>query len=390
MTKTEEQNLLSSLLDTPIECNRLFAEITNLLTAGTLLTYLIRKGEKIDSAVGSALIESVALRDDIIQSELGLSDSEIYSAKRRLRHLKFIETKIQGHPIKTLYSCNRQMIQKAVVAIIAEKKTPTESNTTEPETYIQQRCNNNSKSKDINTVNDIRMKPDSTVNKNKERSRIRREFDYKETDTEYLLAKYLHDQIINRHPNFFGKQERSSANVKKKILAWAKEMDMIIHERNDGRDPEEAFEVLVWSQKDVFWQKVINSPYKFREKYGQLLDIKEGSNQQNQTKEDLNDAHPDITSKLIKMFCTEILSGRTPPWSTTDLGKFIRASRKISGFAKEAGLLVENVPKYLIQCLKSNFTDHGKPVYPGNLCSDNTWNILMPQYLRELGIVYKK
>lgn len=388
MNKTEAQNMLSSLLDTPIVCNRIFAEITGSLSAGTLLTFLIKNSQ----SGFSRLIDAVELRDDVFRANLSMSTSEIYSAKRQLKQVGFVETKIQGHPIKTLYTFNGCLIQEAVVKRLSELKKPPASITKGAETYVQQRCN--STSKDIIIVSDTcKKKPnkeEERVKENKERSRKRKELDYKEDDTEYQLAKYLHDQIVNRRPNFFGLQERSSSQIKKKIKNWAKEMDFIIHPRNDGRDPEEALDVLVWSQKDIFWQKVITSPYKLREKYGQLLDYKESEGKNNQTQEPIKDTHPETTNLLIQLYSKEFLGGKIPDWPPTDKGKFIRASRKISTFAKEADLSISNVPGYVIRCLKSNFANYGKAVHPGNLCSDNTWNILMPQYLNELGITYKR
>lgn len=79
---------------------------------------------------------------------------------------------------------------------------------------------------------------------------------YEEADMRF--AEGALQTIRQRLPNF------KEPNLK----SWAK--DVRLMRERDNREHEEMVRVFTWSQKDSFWQDVIQSMRKFREKYDQL------------------------------------------------------------------------------------------------------------------------
>jgi hypothetical protein len=346
--------------------------VTKNLAAGVLLTYLLECQLITDD-------KYVISSDHVVCSTLHLGHNEVFSARNTLRALKFIETKKSGFPPKTHYKCNIVVILKAVEDFLNTSEFIDASTSLRFSRYIQQRNNNNvNKNIDINTKSKSRSKSKASESTTTERT----EKVFTEDDIEFQLAKVLLNQILKRRPNYFGDTARTPAQKKTKCRNWAKSMDYML--RIDRRDPEEALDILLWSQKDPFWQKVITSPYKLREKYGQLQEIREEKISSTKAPAD---PHSNITLELKRLFVDKFLPGKAPTWTVDNQAKFIRTSRRIAGFAKKSGLKVENIPGYLVGCLKKYMSDHGNAVYPGNLCSDTTWNIQLPQYLKELGIV---
>jgi len=80
-------------------------------------------------------------------------------------------------------------------------------------------------------------------------------------DKEYLLAKYLSKQIAKRLE--VPLKDESS------LQKWSAEFERMV--RIDGYDVDEVKDVLVFSQRDSFWQTVILSAGKFRKQYLSLL-----------------------------------------------------------------------------------------------------------------------
>jgi len=84
---------------------------------------------------------------------------------------------------------------------------------------------------------------------------------FSKDDKEYLLAEYLSNQIskrLNKPP----KEEKD-------LLKWSADFEKMV--RLDKLDINEIKEVLIFSQKNNFWQNNILSAKKFREKYLTLL-----------------------------------------------------------------------------------------------------------------------
>ena len=82
---------------------------------------------------------------------------------------------------------------------------------------------------------------------------------YSDTSIELELSKLLLDKILLRDPKY------KLPDLQK----WAKQIDLLI--RIDKRDIEEVRKVIVWCQKDDFWQNNILSAKKLREQFSQLV-----------------------------------------------------------------------------------------------------------------------
>lgn len=83
--------------------------------------------------------------------------------------------------------------------------------------------------------------------------------------TEYRLAELLFNKICERNPN----------HKKPNLQTWAKHIDYAL--RIDKRNKEDLEKIIVWCQKDEFWQNNILSTAKLREKFDQLI-LKKNSN----------------------------------------------------------------------------------------------------------------
>ncbi len=79
-----------------------------------------------------------------------------------------------------------------------------------------------------------------------------------EGSDELRLANFLLSKILGRKPDF----------KKPNLQAWAKHIDLMI--RLDHRTPERIEKVIEWAQADSFWQNIILSTAKLREKFDQI------------------------------------------------------------------------------------------------------------------------
>lgn len=204
---------------------------------------------------------------------------------------------------------------------------------------------------------------------------------------EYEISRLLLNLILKRTPDYFGaKVVFKGVGYEEKIQSMCIDFDRLL--RLDKRDPEETIDVILWCQKDPFWSQNINSSYKFREQYSRLRD---GMSVPGTAKEDVVvDKHPKLTAKIKRLYAQRIIGDIAINCSDADNEKFIKAGAKANQFVEKWNVNLITIPGHLINCLINNFVDHGKPVHPGNLCSDNTWNILLPQHLKEIGIQCKK
>lgn len=104
---------------------------------------------------------------------------------------------------------------------------------------------------------------------------------YTKDDKEYLLAEYLSKQIAKRL--------NKPLKEEKDLQRWAADFSKMV--RLDNYDIEEIKEVLMFSQKNDFWQTNILSAAKFRKQYLTLL---------SQMKRDEGKGKPDTGKKTNK------------------------------------------------------------------------------------------
>jgi DNA replication protein DnaD len=96
---------------------------------------------------------------------------------------------------------------------------------------------------------------------------------FTENDKEYKLAQYLSKQIAKRL--------NKSPKDEKTLQSWSTDFEKMV--RLDGLDIIEIRDVLVFSQKDSFWQSNILSASKFRKQYLTLLSKMKGSDKKPQS-----------------------------------------------------------------------------------------------------------
>ena len=101
--------------------------------------------------------------------------------------------------------------------------------------------------------------------------------------------------------------------------------------------------------------------------------------------EKIEDPDPELTEKLIREYSKMIGNKRFSPSPSQHL-KFVKTTIKLLDFFKKKSIIKENWIVYLFGCLEENYINRGEALCPGHLCSDHTWEVLMPQYIMELGI----
>lgn len=85
---------------------------------------------------------------------------------------------------------------------------------------------------------------------------------FAETDKPYRAAKWLSRAIMERMP-------KRKPITEDDLQRWAGDIDKL--HRIDGYDDETISDVLIFSQRDAFWQSNILSGKKFREKFVTLM-----------------------------------------------------------------------------------------------------------------------
>ncbi|MHA1592412.1 MAG: hypothetical protein ACTSUP_08075 [Candidatus Heimdallarchaeaceae archaeon] len=212
---------------------------------------------------------------------------------------------------------------------------------------------------------------------------------YSQDSSSYLVAEYLFNRIIENYPNYRKKEHSSSKLIEKKLQDWSIAIDRMF--RIDEKNLDEILKVIDWTQDNHFWRKNIKSTWKLREKYEDLLiEMEEDSKKSTKVKKVVlvkqpDDPNPDLTQSIVKAYSWLINNKEYIP-TDAEMTKFMKTSEKMLKFYKTHSVMKENWVKYLKKCMEKNYTEKGDTLYVGHLCSDSTWNILMPQFLSELGI----
>ena len=97
---------------------------------------------------------------------------------------------------------------------------------------------------------------------NGKNSKGKNEKRFAETDKPYRAAKWLSRAIMDRMP-------KRKPITEDDLQRWASDIDKL--HRIDGYDDETISDVLIFSQRDAFWQSNILSGKKFREKFVTLM-----------------------------------------------------------------------------------------------------------------------
>lgn len=207
---------------------------------------------------------------------------------------------------------------------------------------------------------------------------------YLHTEEPYLLASLLMELRIANVP---GGPRNDPEKKEHLIQLWADSMRLMVEK--DHWSKEKIASVIEWSQTDPFWAGNILCGEKLREK----MDILTARMSQTAEESIPRDIYPEITHKIIVRFENKFLGGVRNEWPAKDQIHFIEASKRAMDFARSTRLKEENMPKYLIDCANDFYieNDHGsKNVFSGHLAADLMWVTLIPEYLKQLGIGFKK
>jgi len=198
----------------------------------------------------------------------------------------------------------------------------------------------------------------------------------------YILASALL-ALIRKNKKFYSRIARFFSPEKEEgsLCRWARDFDLLL--TRDARDYDEAVAVLKWCQKDDFWQGQILSGDKFRKQYDTLVHAMNGGSTGNFG---LPDENPEITSKLVEAYGWLINNSQWKPHKG-QMPKFIEAAERVIAFIdlhNDRGLTVDELIGYLKSALQEAYREKGEMVHPGNMKSDYTWDVIMPQYLENV------
>ena len=157
---------------------------------------------------------------------------------------------------------------------------------------------------------------------------------------------------------------------------------------------------LVLGEKEYFWTYVWslysfltvkqgrqkNSPYKWYQFLPENF-IEENYLIVNKDKklDVIEDLDPGLTEDILNMFRRLINNLNYFPETSGVQNKFKLTTKMMLEYFGKQSIIRDNWTKYLKGCLRTNYIDKGEVIYPGNLCSNILWDVLMPQYMAELG-----
>lgn len=202
---------------------------------------------------------------------------------------------------------------------------------------------------------------------------------YDKESLPYKFAEAL-IAVVSKRRGTYNRYLKTDVGREKLLQNNSYSFDLLL--RKDKKDVKEVLDVLTWSQEDDFWKNNILSADKFRLQYDRLLS-------QMQAKgigSSAPDPNADFTKKLIDVYRALI---HNPGFNPSPLQriKFIEASKKATEFFFTRGLENQDPwDNYILRCLSKNYVERGETIFPGHFCSTHLWEVLMPQYLSEVGL----
>jgi len=192
----------------------------------------------------------------------------------------------------------------------------------------------------------------------------------------YQLAQIQLELILDMKPNFQKKKLCSEELKEKKIQSWAIEFDKIL--RIDEREFLHMLNILDYVYQDDFLKCNILSPDKLRKR----LDEVELRMPKHLTEKQFEDNNPELTKKLMRMYGKKFLRNRRFEAKPHDKEKFIKATKTLVSYCKENKRDPNSMVKYLLRSLDDFYASRGQSVMIGHVCSEYTWEQIVPQYLR--------
>jgi hypothetical protein len=202
---------------------------------------------------------------------------------------------------------------------------------------------------------------------------------YLPTSLPYQLADILISSVMVNQPGTYQRYEEYPEAMEIVKQNSAHQINKLLED--EKKDQLELLEVLQFSQGDYFWRDNIRSGHKFRIKYEDLLKQMKSEGIGSYTK----DPNEKLTKAIIGAFRALINNPgyQSPP---KDYSKFVKASVCLKNFFEPRNISTESGVEYLLRCLDKEYGNNAMTIYPGHMCSDHTWEVLMPQYMLEVGL----
>jgi len=194
---------------------------------------------------------------------------------------------------------------------------------------------------------------------------------FREDSVEYNLCLILIECIKENKPDYI---------QPKNLQNWAQTFDYMI--RLDKRNVDNIITVIEWAQNDSFWRTNILSADKLRLQFDKLELLTEEAS--------YVDNYPELTDKLIEEYKTRYMYLNPEAYKETWRIYFAKAANNVMKFHNESNLLVDKIIEYLWKCLHSQYENSGNSIFPSHVCSDNTWGVILPQYLNGIMPNFKK
>jgi len=94
---------------------------------------------------------------------------------------------------------------------------------------------------------------------------------------------------------------------------------------------------------------------------------------------------PELTDELVRKY-KFLINNKKFEMTTRWWDKFVMATERMIEFFRDKSIPKDKWVYFLLSCLEKEYIYRGQVVDPGHLAGQRTWNILMPQYMLELGV----
>lgn len=396
----EMNQLFKAYNQRPIAYHRIYSQVTGGGISGLVLSQIMywwyACGEK-----------EFYKTDESFYKEIGVGKYEFRAAKDKIKTMRIINTVIKKNPARTHYSVNIDKLFQLTI----EKLTSLEgSESLEYEPMNMEKPNTEPMNMEkpnlekpyceLGKTQFMNMEKPNTIYKetnkesNKDSKRITPPLSktlskassnpktYPTDSDEYLLASYMIELILERKPNFYQSRFEKPSYKEELIQKWCISAKRLLV--TDKIELSRVIDAIDYTAVTPFFSSNILSLDKLRARFDEI----ELSMQRDGFKvfKEPDDPNAEITKKVIRSYGILINNLNYQPLKLEDKLKFIETSKKMIAFYESHSIIRKNWLEYLAKCMEKNYKDKGDTLYPGHMSSKHTWEVLMPQFIAELGI----
>ncbi len=146
-------------------------------------------------------------------------------------------------------------------------------------------------------------------------------------------------------------------------------------------------------EKEGKWEVDIDCSITVGVKTMRIASIREQAKKRNQrerakkyTVRDKDRPYLEDCYRLIKAYGRKFLGKRefTLPYNSPHFPKFLETIKQINRLSTTTKIAKGDLRRYLLKTIAQRYDTSDRAITPGFLCSELTWNILFPQYLRDI------